>query len=132
LGWALLKEFDMDNSFTRLGTHNMVLPPEGPKAYSFTLDFTAQNVQVLDFLQEIQSGFISFVQGMLIDNTLNANAIIVSTQQINFPLRIPAGKQAYMPLMVTDSAVLTFTTTQNLGLVVPLVITNCPVSPIVF
>lgn len=118
--------------FTRLGTYNMVLPPEGPKAYSFLLDFTAENTQVLDFISQIQAGHIAFVQSILIDNRLNANPIEIVTEQINFPYAIDAGKQAYMPLFVTDSARLTFRTPQALSLVVPVVVSNVPVTPFVW
>lgn len=118
--------------FTRLGTSNMVLPPEGPKVYPFTLDFTASNEQTLDFVAQIQGGFISFVQSVLIDNRLNANELILTTEQVNFPYAIPAGKQAYMPLFVTQSALLTFRTPQALNLVVPCIVANTPVSPYVW
>lgn len=118
--------------FTRLGTYNMVLPPEGPKAYPFTLDFTTTNTQLLDFTSEIQRGFISWIQSVVVDNRLNANDLIITAEQTQFPLRIPAGKQAYMPVFVTDAARITFTTPQDGSLVVPCLVTNVPVQPIVF
>lgn len=120
------------DQFARLGTHNMVLPPEGPKVYGFTLDFTSTNTREVDMTGEIEKKFITFVQALLIDNRLNAQPLIVAAAQIGFEYSIPAGKQAYMPIFITDAAVLTFRTPQAASLVVPIVVTNTPVQPYVW
>lgn len=120
------------DQFARLGTKNMVLPPEGPKVYAFTLDFTATNSREIDMGGEIEKNFISFIQSVLIDNRLNGQPITIMAEQIGFEYSIPAGKQAYMPVFVTDAAKLTFKTPQAASLVVPIVITNVPVQPYVW
>jgi hypothetical protein len=117
------------SNFVRLGSKNMVLPPEGPKLYPVQLDFRTTNTQVADFISEIQKGFISFLQGGFFDNSLNNNPLFITTDQVNQVVQIPAFTMGYMPLFITDSAKLTFTTVQAGNLVVPIVLTNVPVTP---
>lgn len=120
------------NSYVRFGTHNMVLPPEGPKVYPLTLDFRLTNTQTLDFVAIIMQKQITFLQGVFVDNSLNMNPLFIETDQVGQRVQIPAQSQAYMPLMITDSAVIDFTTVQAGNLLVPVIMTNCPVMPYIW
>lgn len=120
------------DQFARLGTSNMVLPPEGPKVYAFQLDFTASGSKEIDMGPEVEKGFISFVQTLLIDNRLNGQPLTFTAEQIGFEYSIPAGKQAYMPVFVTGTAKLNFKTPQAANLVVPIVVSNTPCQPYVW
>lgn len=115
--------------FVRLGTHNMVLPPEGPKVYPFVLDFRTTNSMVIDMIAEIQRGFISFIQGVFVDNSLNVNALNIKADQTQQNIIVPPKSQMYMPMFISDSARLTFTTVQAGDLTVPIDVTNVPVMP---
>lgn len=119
-------------SYVRLGTHNMVLPPEGPKVYPNTLDFRGANTQVLDFIAQIQAGFISFVQSIYVDNSLNESPLVIVTDQVQQRVVIPPHACAYMPLVISDSALITFTTTQANNLTVQVCVLNTPVTPYVW
>lgn len=115
--------------YTRLGTNNMVLPPEGPKVFPNVLDFRQSGEATLDFLHTIQQNFVSFIQGFFVDNSKNANPLVIRCEQTNHTVTIPAGMQGYMPMFISDSAVLYFSTTPANNLTVPVIVTNVPVTP---
>lgn len=119
-------------SMQRFGTYNQVLPKEGPKCFSFILDFTVLTTQEIDFTQPITEGFVSFVSGFYIDNRLNATEINIKTDQTNQRLGIPAGKQAYMPLLIAGSPKFIITTVVANNLLIPFFPVNFPVTPLVW
>jgi hypothetical protein len=118
--------------FVRFGTFNAVLPKEGPKTYPFNLDFSTKGTQVLDFQIEIDGKHISFVSGFFADNRANGADLVVTSERIGHAVRIPAGKQGFMPLFVGDSPVIDFVTTPAAGLIVPVFVCNFPLSPYIF
>lgn len=120
------------SDFARLGTHNMVLPPEGPKMFPNTLSFQDTNEQVLNFLLPIQQGFVSFLQAAYIDNSQNANVLHIITDQIQQNVPFPALSAGYIPLFISDSAVITFRTVQANDLTVQVIMTNVPVTPYIW
>lgn len=120
------------SQFTRFGTFNAVLPKEGPKTYPFTLDFNTIGQRVIDMQIEIDGGHISYVSGGFFDNRLNLNPLVITVERVGQQVSIPAGKQAYLPLLVSDTPVLTFTATPANGLLVPVFVCNFPVAPIIF
>lgn len=122
----------MPSYFARFGTFNQVLPQEGPKVFGFGLDFRTEGEDTVDLSLQVQQGFISFVQGFFIDNSDNGAAIRISTIGTDQGITIPAGKQAYMPMFVTDECKFTITTTPAADLVIPFYVTNVPVMPCVF
>lgn len=119
-------------NISRFGTYNAVLPEKGPKAYPFRLQFQTLNEQDLDFQVEIDGGFISFISGCFVDNRLNANPLNIEVASVGQIVSIPAGKQAYMPLLVTDAAQLKITTIAANDLIVPFFVLNFPVQPYVW
>jgi hypothetical protein len=119
-------------NISRFGTYNQVLPEKGPKAYPFKLDFRDTNLIEIDMSPEIVGGFISYISGCFVDNRLNANELEIEVASVGQLVGIPAGKQAYMPLLVTDAAQLTIRTISANDLVVPFFIVNFPVTPAVW
>jgi hypothetical protein len=119
-------------SYQRFATHNAVLPKAGPMAYPWTLDFTAVGEQVIDMEPEISANRIDFISGVFVDNSDNPAVLEIEVMSIGQVVKIPAGKQSYMPLLCTDAAQLTFRTTVNNLLHVPVFVLNFPVWPIIF
>ena len=119
-------------AFSRLGTHNMVLPPEGPKMFPNTLSFIDTDEVRLDFLLPIQQQFISFLQAAYIDNSLNDNILHIVTDQIQQDIPFPARSAGYLPLFISDSAIITFRTIQANDLTVQVIMTNVPVTPYIW
>lgn len=114
----------------RFGTHNAVLPKEGPMVYPVNMDFSVAsgNVnQTVDLSLQVQQGFISFIQGFYVDNSLNANPLVIVIDETGQKINIPANKQAYMPAFFSDTAKLVASTTLAANLIVPIFLTNVPV-----
>lgn len=121
--------------YARFGTHNAVLPKEGPITIPVNLDFSAVTgvaVQTVDLSLQIQQGFISYVQGFFVDNFDNAAMLTITIDETNQRFKIPAGKQAYFPAMFGDSAKCTVATTLAGSLVVPMFLVNFPVDAMIW
>lgn len=118
-------------SYARFGTHNQVLPKEGPICVSYQLDFRTTDEQPVDLTLLSQNETLSFVQGFFCDNSQNANPITIQVAEYQ-RLIVPAGKQAYLPAFVPADALFTLTTPQAGTLVVPFIVTNVPVMPCVW
>ena len=119
-------------TLTRFGTHNAVLPKAGPIAYKFQVDFTVKGEFEIDMTPEVSAQHIDFISGCYFDNSKNANPLDIEVASIGQIVHIPAGKQGYMPLLITDAPILTLRTTPNNQLIVPFFVVNFPVWPIIF
>jgi hypothetical protein len=84
---------------------NGTIPAEGPKATGIVVPFgDGSGNQIYEFnaLLTETLGFMKSIQGAVIDNSLNADAVIVQAQRLGFPLTIPPQSQAVLPLLVAD------------------------------
>ncbi len=86
----------------------------------------------MDMQPEISAGHIDFISGVYVDNSGNADVLEIEVAGIGQKVKIPAHKQSYMPLLCTDNAELTFRTTPNNQLLIPLFVLNFPVWPVIF
>lgn len=123
------------NQYSRFGTHNAVLPKEGPMVFPVNLDFslaTGAASQTVDLTLQIQQGFVSYVQGFYVDNADNTATLTITIDETGQRFKIPAGRQAYMPAFFSDTAKCVLTTTQAAGLVVPFFLTNVPVDAMIW
>lgn len=118
-------------SVTRYATFNAVLPPEGPLSYRFPLDFSKVASVEVDMTGPITAEELSYINGAYVDNYDNANPLEIKVANSMQRIRIPAGKAAYVPLMVTGAAVVTCSTPSAPGLIVPVYMVNFPVWPFV-
>lgn len=108
-----------------------MIPCEGPKTIPILIDFSLGNTFTAD-LSVIQNlAFITCVETVFIDNSQNTAPLKVSTSpNTKQDLYIPAGAQAYLPILQTNPAVLTFFTTTALKIMVQLL--NFYVPPFVW
>jgi hypothetical protein len=118
-----------NNGFSRFGTSNMVLPKEGPNVFPFQVDFRAISQVEIDMQIPIDQGFISYIQGYFVDNSLNLNYLNITSSLVGQRISIPPKFMAYMPHFITDTPKLTLQTQQAGNLIVPFFITNVPVTP---
>lgn len=117
----------------RFGTYNQALPPEGPKAYAFNVDFRQVTKYEIDLSSEKTQGFISFIQALFIDNRLNAGPVKIKATGIFQEIQIPAHSQAYMPMLITDEIKLDVTVNAAaIDLIVPIICLNVPVMPYIW
>ena len=87
------------------------MPAEGPKAIPIPLDFSAFTDYAIDYSNQQKLGFLSMVQTVWVDNSLNAavlNITIPATQQI---LKIPAGVQGYFTVLCPNPCKMSFNST---------------------
>lgn len=122
-------------NYARFGTHNAVLPKEGPMVFPTNVDFsiaTGKASQEVDLTLAVEQGFVSFIQGFFVDNSANAAVLTITIDQTGQIIKIPAGKQAYMPAFFSDTPKLTLSTTQAVGLVVYIGLTNVPVDCVIW
>lgn len=124
----------MAGEFARFGTSNMILPPEGPKAFPMTLDFTATGEQVTDFGPYIGEGNqVSFIQSFYYDNSQNDNNLIVTSQNVNQRIILPPRSCGYMMMFISaNNGHLTWTTTQAGNLTVQIIVSNIPTAPYIW
>lgn len=116
---------------TRYATFNAVLPPEGPLSFRFPLDFSAVASVEIDVSGPILNEELSYVNGAYVDNYDNPEPLEIVVANTKQRLRVPAGKGAYVPLMITEAAQITCSTVVKAGLIVPVYMVNFPVWPFV-
>lgn len=87
------------------------VPCEGPKTLPVLINFALGSTYNLDLSQIIQTGFVSCIQCLYIDNSQNGASISVSCNQSNQNVSIPAYCQGYIPLLAPVPTLLTVTST---------------------
>jgi len=77
-------------------------PTEGPRYLPSTFDFTEYVTWVVDYTLVTQNHQVSSIQALYIDNSNNSAAVTFSTSGGQI-ITIPAGAQAYMPIILNDT-----------------------------
>jgi hypothetical protein len=106
------------------------MPVEGPRAIPIGLDFSATQSYALDYSNYQQRGFISMVQSVFVDNSLSASVLSILCPATNQTLKIPAGKQGYLPIVCPNPVKLTFSSSGGQFCYVALL--NFPVAPLLW
>lgn len=123
----------MSSNMARFGTYNVALPPEGPRVYPINCDLRTVDQFEIDLTLEVVQGFISFAQSLFIDNTANAGEVRITATGTNQMLRVPAGKQAYLPMFITDEIKLVVEVdAPAIDLIIPIIVGNMPMTPYVW
>jgi hypothetical protein len=113
------------------GVANIVVPKEGPKVGLCTADFSNAAQVEIDGQLAVDSGKISYIQGVYIDNSKNANPITLTMSTTNQIISCPAGYQGYFTILCpNDPTILAQTTQANVQ--IPLIFYNMPVQPAVW
>lgn len=82
---------------------NALIPKEGPKAIPITFDFSAANAYGADFTIAQQTGVISVIQCLYVDNSNNPDELVISNQALGQAIKIPAYTQGYYPVLSPNS-----------------------------
>jgi hypothetical protein len=113
-----------------LSFHNVngqKIPDEGPKSVGVPLDFSATDTYTLDLQNVIQRGFMSMVQGVYIDNSLNGSTLSISFGGTSQVIKIAPNRQGYRMVLCPNPAnQIVFFTTGGVALNVQLL--NFPVT----
>lgn len=110
-------------------TKNQLKPPdsEGPKAIPIQMDFSQAASFNLDLSTVSDSGRFTLLQGIFVDNSLNASAVTVGVvDQIGQNIVCPAAAQGYFPILCTMPIKLMFSSAGNVVVKVDLL--NFPVA----
>lgn len=105
-----------------------LLPCEGPRAASITLDFTNTQNIAIDFSQQVALNQISMVQGIYVDNSNNSQALTVLVNGSNQRIVAPGGQQGFFPVLAPNPPKFVFSTSG--GVIVNVFLLNYPVSPL--
>jgi len=111
---------------------NAMVPKEGPKALAINAPFTSQNTSFsIDLTLSQTQQYMSLVQGLFVDNSLNADIVEISIggntgQNIKFP----AGGQGYIPILASKPT--SFVVTSEGGVNVLFIFLNVPVPAIIW
>lgn len=107
---------------------NATVPAEGPKALRFNIDFTAIQTVEVDLTYALQNQKqIQYVQTVYVDNLDNTAPIIFEHPGSLQRIAIPAGYQAYLPILSPNPPKFVF---QSAGAVVVRVFfLNIPIPP---
>jgi hypothetical protein len=104
---------------------NGLAPRDGqPKALPYTFDFTALATQTLELLLSETTGQFEFVQGIYVDNSLNANSVTFTFPITNQKLVVPANAQGCFPVIAPELSRIVATAT--IGMTVPVLLVNIP------
>ena len=123
-------------NFSKFPTSQNVQPDE-PACISGVLNFTAaQQYVAVDFSSDKRMADFA-LQGVFIDNSLNAQAVTLTFQPTGQVLTIAANTQAYLPVVCPNpgqNAEMKLTAFSNAGgaVNVPIQLLNTPVTPCVW
>src|SRR5579859_4337412 len=82
------------------GVFNAMVPSEGPKIIPVSVDLTVNQSVLIDISPQQQSGKISFVQSVFVDNSNNSQPTLVNNPVTQVTLVVPPNSQALLPIFV--------------------------------
>jgi hypothetical protein len=103
----------------------MGMPAEGPRCIPLTLDFTLSLAYDLDYSNMQSRNFISMVQTIWVDNSLNAAVLEVTMVGTNQVIKVPAGIQRYYTVLQPNPIKMSFASTG--AVVCQVILMNFPV-----
>lgn len=114
--------------------YNFPLPgiDRQPKSIPLAVDFTSGSTQQLDLTLAIQTNKIEFLRTIYVDNSSNPNVLNITMALTGQVISIPAFSQAYLPLILSQNAILTFFTATSIAPVIPVQLINISMPAIVW
>lgn len=108
---------------------NMTLSGNGPLVVPFVADFTTANEVEADLSQLIANKNLDFVSGAYIDNSSSSEDLIIKAKGSNQSIKIPAGAQAYMPLLSPNEPKFILSCATSPATLIPIFFYNIPLLP---
>lgn len=112
---------------TAFGVFCGLAPAEGPKCMPVTLVMINGVPQIIDLFGEETTGQMSFVQGVYVDNSLNAAAFSLTGGIAGQLLTWGPATQGWQPVLAPDKA--RFTAVSGASLTITMHFVNFPVAP---
>lgn len=110
-----------------LQTANMIIPPEGPVIVPTEFDFSAEPQIIVESEALFQSGKISIIQGVYVDNLANPNPLELFNQISRQTVTVPANSQGYFNIFFPKPSTILASTTPVADLVVKAIFYNVPI-----
>ena len=88
---------------------NTQIPNDGPKALSVLVDFTQPQPITIDLTLAAIEGRFPFAQCVFIDNSANANPLVLTAQLTQQRIQVPAGQQGWYALAASRPPIFTVT-----------------------
>ena len=82
---------------------NALIPKEGPKAIPITFDFSAANAYGADFTIASQTGVISIIQCLYVDNSNNPAQLVITIPSLGQVIKCPPNSEGYFPVLSPNS-----------------------------
>lgn len=92
-----------NNSVQANQAFNGAVPGEGPKAIPYVFNFLANSGADIDLSNYKQTGRLSGIQSMFIDNSNNAGIVTITLASTQQQIKCPANAQAYFPVIMTSN-----------------------------
>lgn len=83
---------------------NTLRPSQEPKALWMTLPFSVTNPIPIDIQGLLDGGEFDFAQAVFVDNSLNAQQLLLVSSITQQPLRIPKNACAYLPILAGNQS----------------------------
>ncbi len=107
-----------------IGVNNAQLPKEGPKTIPVLVDLRTATSVLVDLTQQQMTAKISYIQTVFVDNSLNTASVSITADTTGQILRVPAGTQAYLPILAPIPPRFTIATAG--AVIVPIQFLNIP------
>lgn len=101
------------------------MPPQGPRSLTLWLDFATVVSYDFDYQNMNARNFMSMIQSVFVDNSLNASALSITINGTNQVIKVRANSQGYYTVLVPNPPKMTFATVG--AVMVQVILCNFPV-----
>lgn len=95
--------------------HNGLAPKTLPRSLMRTIDFTINKTVIVNLIKDKDADIIEWVQTIYVDNSQSGDPLIITCTQTQQTVTIPAGYQAYLPVLSNEPV---FSMTSASGLLI--------------
>jgi hypothetical protein len=111
---------------------NQTKPAEGPKALVQRLDFSSITGYQLDLLNVEETGQISMIQTIFVDNSTQSTTLTITFAGSNQTIHAEPNTQGYYPVLCPNPANITFSNSGTSAVPVPVFLINVPIAGVVW
>lgn len=112
-----------------LSVFNMTLSGNGPLVVPYVCDMRTVAEIDADLSALVANGNIDFISGAFIDNHASVELLTIRAAGSNQAIRVPAGFQAYMPILAPNEPKFIISAAGVPGVIIPIFFYNIPLLP---
>ena len=114
-------------------TSNQQIPKLGPATIPLpVLDFSVNTSYIVDLTSQINQGKIEYIQGLYVDNSLNANVLTITNLTTQQVVKFPPLAEGYIPFLAQNPPRFKVATAAAGSLLVTIYAYNVPIGPIIW